>query len=57
LLVLDAFEAEAVTKSDILHFTGLSDKKYRAARKRLDRLAAKLSRGEPPSRPRLKKRA
>jgi len=55
LLILDAFEAEAVTKSDVLHFTGLSDKEYRAARKRLVRLAAKRSPSESSSRPRLKK--
>jgi hypothetical protein len=57
LLILDAFDAGAVTKSDVLHFTGLSDKVYRSARKRLTRLVAKLSPGEPSSRPRLKKGA
>lgn len=55
LLILDAFEAEAVTKSDVLHFSGLSDKEYRAARKRLDRLAARCFPRESSSRPRLKK--
>jgi hypothetical protein len=57
LLILDAFEAEAVTKSDVLHFTGLSDREYRAARKRLIRLVAKLVPGEPSSRPQVKKGA
>jgi len=57
LLVLDAFEAGAMTKSDVLHFTGLSDKEYRAARKRLIRLVAKLAPGAPSDRPRLKRRA
>ena len=57
LLVLDAFEAGATTKSDILHFTELSDKEYRAARKRLMRLVAKLAHGKPANRPLLKKRA
>jgi len=57
LLVLDAFEAGAITKSDVLHFTGLSDKEYRAARKRLMRLVAKLEPGEPSNRRPLKRRA
>lgn len=57
LLVLDAFEAGATTKSDVLHFTGLSDKEYRAAWKRLTRLAAKLAPGKSSNRPPLKRRA
>ena len=57
LLVLDAFEARATTKSDVLHFTGLSDKEYRAAQKRLVRLAAKLAPGESSNRLPLKRRA
>lgn len=57
LLVLDAFEAGATTKSDVLHFTGLSDREYRAAQKRLMRLAAKLPPGESSNRPPLKRRA
>lgn len=57
LLVLDAFEARATTKSDVLHFTGLSDKEYRAAQKRLMRLVAKLTAGEPSNRLLLKRRA
>jgi len=56
-LVLDAFEAGAITKADVLHFTGLSDKEYRAARKRLMRLVAKLAPDGPSNRPPLKKRA
>jgi hypothetical protein len=56
-LVLDAFEAEAITKSDVLHFTGLSDKKYRAAWKRLMRLVPKLAPGERSNRTLLKRRA
>lgn len=57
LLVLDAFEARATTKSDVLHFTGLSDKEYRAAQKRLMRLVAKLAPGKSSKRPPLKRRA
>lgn len=57
LLVLDAFEAGVTTKSDVLHFTGLSDKEYRAAWKRLMRLAAKLAPGKSSNRPPLQRRA
>jgi hypothetical protein len=41
--MLDAFEADAITKADVMHFTGMSAKEYHAARSRLTRLVAKLS--------------
>jgi hypothetical protein len=55
--ILDAFEAGNATKSDIMRFAGLSGLEYDAARKRLTRLAAKLSPGDLSDRPRLKRRA
>lgn len=56
--ILDAFEAGKVTKSDIMRSAGLSSLAYDAARKRLTRLAAKLSPpGELSEQLRLKKRA
>lgn len=55
--ILDAFEAGNVTTSDIMRFAGLSSLEYDAARKRLTRLAGKLSPGELPDRRRLKRRA
>ena len=57
LLVLDAFEARAITKSDVLHFTGLSDKEYRAAWKRRMCRVAKLAPAARSRQPPLKKRA
>lgn len=55
--ILDAFAAGKVTTSDIMRLAGLSGREYDAARKRLTRLAAKLSPGKPSERPRLKRRA
>jgi hypothetical protein len=45
--IIDAFEAGATTKADVLHHTGLSEKEYLAARMRLVRLVRKLSLGTP----------
>lgn len=42
--MLDAFKAGATTTSDVMHFTGMSEKECDAARGRLDRLVRKLSR-------------
>lgn len=55
--MIDAFEAGATTKADVIHFTGMLAKEYHAARNRLTRLVAKLSPDTASSRPRLKKGA
>jgi hypothetical protein len=41
--LLDAYKAGATTTSDVMHFTGMSEKEYDAARLRLDRLVERLS--------------
>ncbi|HEY4177986.1 MAG TPA: hypothetical protein VGM90_14160 [Kofleriaceae bacterium] len=43
LRLLDAFEAEATKKVDVLRISGMTSKRYEAARKRMQRLVLQLS--------------
>ena len=55
--MLNAFEAGATTKADVMHVTAMSAREYHAARSRLARLVEKLFPEPSSSHPMLKKGA